>query len=160
MFKITSQQKLCGENVTKHDICLIYSRSSNIESRNLQSTLTLLIILLWLRRTIILLMKNQSARLTSATTIPEVNVVNNHMRGRVQQGRKNGRNRQSTKDKIYGPKNTHQKRGRNNEQAKYGTYMLKIQREMPRLLEHICHTPKHLYQKYRSKPLKLYLSYT
>ena len=39
----------------------------------------------------ILLMKNQSAKLTSKTTDLEVNVVNNHMCGRIERYRKNGR---------------------------------------------------------------------
>ena len=63
-------------------------------------------------------MKNQSAKLTSTTIVPEVNVVNNHMYGRTGWGRKNGRDRLHAEDNILGSKNTHQKRGRNNDQAK------------------------------------------
>ena len=38
----------------------------------------------------ILLIKNQSAKLTSTTTIPEVNAVNKYMCDRIGRGRKNG----------------------------------------------------------------------
>ena len=57
----------------------------------------------------ILLMKNQSTKLTCTTTILEVKVINNHMCGRTERGRKMD---------VIEPKNTHQKNGRNNEQTK------------------------------------------
>ena len=63
-------------------------------------------------------MKNQSAKLTSTTTIHEVNVVNNHMCARIGRGRKNRRDHHRTEDNIFGSKNIHQMKGRNNEQAK------------------------------------------
>ena len=66
----------------------------------------------------ILLMKNQSAKLTSTTTVIEVHVINKYMCDRTGRGRKNGHNHQRAEDNIFGSKNTYQKRRINNEQAK------------------------------------------
>ena len=61
-----------------------------------------------------LLIKNLWARLIGATKFPEVNDINNHIGGRSGQGR-NNMIVNVVKNNIFGPKNTHQKRVRNNE---------------------------------------------
>ena len=94
------------------------------------------------------LMKNHQARPTSVAVVPEVNAVDNHRHNKSGRGRNNERGH--GRRKYHRPKNTHQKNGRNNEQA------LNV--------EHVCYrcggkchwsrTPKHLgepYMKFRLK---------
>ena len=61
-----------------------------------------------------LLMKNHQARHTGATTVPEVNVVDDHKHNRGGRGRNNEFDRGCGYRQYLRPKNTHQKNERNN----------------------------------------------
>ena len=65
-----------------------------------------------------LLIKNHQDMHIGTTTVLEVNVVNNHMCGRIGRRRNNRRVHQCAKDNIFWLKNTYQKRGRNIKQFK------------------------------------------
>ena len=65
-----------------------------------------------------LLMKNHLTRPIGEIIVPKVNVVINYMCSKIRQDRNNGREYEYGHRQYFASKNTHQKKGRNNEQAR------------------------------------------
>ncbi|XP_074359581.1 uncharacterized protein LOC141698950 [Apium graveolens] len=112
MFKITSQLKLCGENITDKDMLeKIYStfHANNMllqqqyHERGFTKYSELIFVLLLAEQNNEILLKNHQARPTGSTPFPEVNVVtNNEYRDDKTVGRGHGRGRARGHDFVHG----------------------------------------------------------
>ena len=104
LFKISSQLKLCGDNITEEDMLektFTMFHASNVllqqqyRERRFTEYSQLISCLLVAEQNNKLLMKNHQSRLTGFETFPEVNAISsqNHGRGRGRgRGRSRGRN--------------------------------------------------------------------
>ena len=119
MFKITSQLKLCGENISDNDMLeKTYStfHANNMllqqqyRERGFTKYSELISILLLAEQNNELLMKNHQARPTGSTPFPEVNVVTTDDHGPSKQygrGRGRGFNRGHTRGRGFGHGRAH-----------------------------------------------------
>nr|XP_017239229.1 PREDICTED: uncharacterized protein LOC108212006 [Daucus carota subsp. sativus] len=124
MFKITSQLKLCGENVTDKDMLeKTYStfHANNMllqqqyRERGFTKYSELISVLLLAEQNNELLMKNHQARPTGSTPFPEVNAVTNNDFGRGRgRGRGFGRGRGHARGRGFGHGRGHKYRNFSN----------------------------------------------
>ena len=99
------------------------------------------------------LIKNHQTIPTGTTAVTEVNIVDNHKHNRGGRGRNNERGHGRGHRQYLRPKNTHQKNGRDNEQAQNAEHACYKCGGKGHWI-HICRTPKHLVKLYQKSRLK------
>ncbi|KAL6585657.1 hypothetical protein OROMI_002301 [Orobanche minor] len=179
MFKITSQLKLCGENITDKDMLeKIYStfHANNIllqqqyRERGFTKYSELISVLLLAEQNNELLLKNHQARPTGSTPFPEVNAVTNNEygankpfgRGRGRgygrgrgRGFGHGRGRNQQNLSNFKRKPHHQKWTKNEEKSEGSTMMKRVESVCSRCgmkghWRRTCRTSKHFADLYQA----------